>query len=88
MEMQQSLSSIKSSPAGAPQPPSPLLQPPCRRPPARPPQAWEARHNPGRDWYLQHENSWPELSPGIAGFLVQVGLSRQACRVTARGPCT
>ncbi|KIY97561.1 phospholipid-translocating ATPase [Monoraphidium neglectum] len=35
-------------------------------------QAWEARHNPGRDWYLQHENSWPELSPGIAGFLVQM----------------
>ena len=50
----------RSRPDHAPPPP----------PPAR--QIWEALHRPGRDWYLLRYNSWPELAPGPAGFLVQV----------------
>ncbi|KAI8466535.1 MAG: hypothetical protein J3K34DRAFT_524465 [Monoraphidium minutum] len=35
-------------------------------------QAWESIHRPAVDWYLTYGNEWPELAPGVAGFLVQV----------------
>ncbi|WIA18543.1 hypothetical protein OEZ85_009989 [Tetradesmus obliquus] len=33
---------------------------------------WEGRHSYRRDWYLGRQVGWPELPPGIAGWLVQV----------------
>lgn len=35
-------------------------------------QVWEALHRPSRDWYLLRYNDWPELAPGLFGFVVQV----------------
>jgi hypothetical protein len=57
---------------------SPVATPAPNQTPSTPsvqpstPQAWEAVHRPSRDWYLSRKGAWPELRPGVAGFVVQV----------------